>query len=84
MKTSFFFVFFLFSILHFVAQKRDTLLLPPDSRINIQVIPSLKSDFRETNLSMSEDGKKMYFMSLRGMQVWSNSFMTYKGDSVSE
>jgi hypothetical protein len=42
----------------------------------------LNSRYRETNLSITPDGKYLYFMSLRGGQSWSHKYMTFHGDSV--
>ncbi len=39
----------------------------------------LNSPFRETNLSLTPDGKTMYFMSTRGGQQWSRITTTFKG-----
>jgi len=63
------------------AQKRANILDHKD-RIRVKEVSVLNSRYRETNLSITPDGKYLYFMSLRGEQRWSSSFMTFKGDSV--
>jgi Mg-chelatase subunit ChlD len=59
-----------------------TTILDHKDRIQIKRIGILSSKYRETNLSITPDGKYLYFMSLRGGQAWSGSYMTYQGDSV--
>ena len=63
------------------AQRKATILDHKD-RIRIQRVDVLNSRHRETNLSITPDGKYLYFMSLRGGQFWSEKFMEYKSDSV--
>lgn len=63
------------------AQRKATLLDHKD-RIKIKQLHALNSYSRETNLSITPDGRYLFFMSLRGGQPWSNSFMMFKGDSV--
>ncbi|RMG68649.1 MAG: VWA domain-containing protein [Bacteroidetes bacterium] len=63
------------------AQRKATLLDHKD-RIQITKVSALSSPYRETNLSITPDGRYLYFMSLRGGQRWSQSFMTFRGDSV--
>ena len=67
--------------LHLPAQRQATLLDHKD-RIRIAKVDILCSSHRETNLSITPDGRYLYFMSLRGGQRWSQSFMTFRGDSV--
>lgn len=62
--------------------QRSATILDHQDRIRISPVRALNSSYRETNLSISPDGKYLYFMSLRGQQEWSNSFMTFQGDSV--
>lgn len=64
-----------------LAQRESTILDHRD-RIRITRMDVLNSPHRETNLSITPDGKIIYFMSLRGGQEWSWSYMTYRGDSV--
>lgn len=67
--------------LHLSAQNKASILDHKD-RIQIKEVSILNSSYRETNLSITPDGKYLYFMSLRGEQDWSSSYMTFKGDSV--
>lgn len=64
-----------------LAQRHATILDHRD-RIRLARVDVLNSPYRETNLSITPDGKYLYFMSLRGEQPWSHMFMTYQGDSV--
>ena len=57
-------------------------LLVHRGRIQISPVEILNSPFRETNLSITPDGKYLYFMSLRGGQPWSRTFITWQQDSV--
>jgi len=55
-------------------------ILNHPGRIQIKSLDLLNSRYRETNLSISPDGKYLYFMSGRGGQDWSYPFYTsYKG-----
>jgi len=67
--------------LHVLAQPSNNILDHKD-RIQVKEVSILNSRYRETNLSITPDGKYLYFMSLRGEQRWSTSYMTFKGDSV--
>lgn len=62
--------------------QRKALLLEHRDRIRIKAVPILNSDFRETNLCITPDGRYLYFMSLRGGQPWSNSFLEFEGRKV--
>lgn len=62
--------------------QKGTNILDHKDRIRVKEVSTLNSRYRETNLSITPDGKYLYFMSLRGEQRWSSSFMTFKGDSV--
>lgn len=64
-----------------IAQKKATILDHKD-RIRISRLDVLNSSARETNLSVTPDGRYLYFMSLRGGQPWSRMYMTFRGDSV--
>ena len=64
------------------AQQKSALLLDHKNRIRTQKLDILNSPFRETNLSITPDGRYLFFMSMRGGREWSNSYMTFKGDSV--
>ena len=57
-------------------------ILDHQDQIQIKKMSVLSSIFRETNLSITPDGKYLYFMSLRGGQPWSRQYMTFRGDSV--
>jgi outer membrane protein OmpA-like peptidoglycan-associated protein len=54
-------------------------ILDHKDKILITKINSVNSYARETNLSISPDGKYLYFMSDRGGQIWSTYSGTYKG-----
>lgn len=56
-------------------------ILDHKDKIVIQKLTQLNSFARETNLSISPDGKYLYFMSDRGGQPWSTYSGTYKGKS---
>lgn len=62
--------------------ERKATILDHKDKVRIQKVSVLSSNFRETNLSITPDGKYMFFMSLRGGQPWSRSYMTFRGDSV--
>lgn len=63
------------------AQPKVTILDHKD-RIRITPVPILNSAYRETNLSITPDGKYMYFMTVRGQQPWSNQYMEYHGKPI--
>ena len=54
-------------------------ILDHKDKIVIKKLSQLNSYARETNLSISPDGKYLYFMSDRGGQSWSSYSGTYKG-----
>jgi outer membrane protein OmpA-like peptidoglycan-associated protein len=54
-------------------------ILDHKDKILIEKIHVVNSSARETNLSISPDGKYLYFMSDRGGQIWSGYSGTYKG-----
>lgn len=58
------------------------IILDHKDRIRTTPLSALNSRYRETNLSITPDGKYLYFMSVRGQRPWSNQFMTYKGEPV--
>ncbi|MEL6842174.1 MAG: VWA domain-containing protein [Bacteroidota bacterium] len=62
--------------------QRSATILDHKDRIRISRLDVLNSPARETNLSITPDGKYLYFMSLRGGQPWSRMYMTFRGDSV--
>ena len=53
------------------------ILQHPDS-VHIEVIDVLNSESRETNLSVTPDGKYLFFMSSRGGENWSIRSGMYK------
>lgn len=75
----------LFSILTFIllagniSFAQQTTILDHKDKIEITKLDVLNSLARETNLSISPDGKYLYFMSDRGGQIWSTYSGTYKG-----
>jgi len=74
-----FLVFFMF-FLESVAQNKDIEILDNSNNIKIEEILVLNSSYRETNLSISPDGKYLYFMSDRGGMSWStNGWGNYNG-----
>lgn len=62
--------------------QRSATILDHRDRIRISRMDVLNSHYRETNLSITPDGRYLYFMSLRGGQPWSHKFMVYQEDSV--
>lgn len=67
---------FVLSSIHVLAQND---ILDHKDKILIEKIHAVNSLARETNLSISPDGKYLYFMSDRGGQVWSGYSGTYNG-----
>jgi Mg-chelatase subunit ChlD len=63
------------------AQRQATLLDHRD-RIRTTRLDILNSRMRETNLSITPDGKYLFFMSLRGGQEWSQIYMLYREEGV--
>ncbi|WP_375562877.1 OmpA family protein [Bernardetia sp. OM2101] len=57
--------------------KLPPILQHPDS-VHIESIDVLNSESRETNLSVTPDGKYLFFMSIRGGQSWSIRSGMYK------
>lgn len=57
-------------------------ILDHKDRIRISPVSILNSRERETNLSITPDGKYLYFMTVRGLQPWSNQFMTFNGQPI--
>ncbi|MEM6262594.1 MAG: VWA domain-containing protein, partial [Bacteroidota bacterium] len=64
------------------SQTREATLLQHREQIRITPLGTLNSPYRETNLSVTPDGRFLYFMSLRGGQYWSHMYMTWGSDSV--
>ena len=76
--------FFLFMMIVFngIAQQKITMLKHNQSLI-VERLEVLNSEYRETNLSITPDGKILYFMSLRGGNPWSVAdYAIYKGVSA--
>ena len=73
-----FIIAFVFFALTAYSQNTGTILDHKD-KIQVSKIPVLNSHARETNLSISPDGKYLYFMSDRGGQIWSTYSGTYNG-----
>ncbi len=75
MKTKFFLTaFFLCYVTIIFAQKKNIEILEHPNKISIEEIKILNSKCRETNLSISPDGKYLYFMTDRGEMPWSVSY----------
>lgn len=69
----------IFAQLFDFTRKADAILENPKT-VKIQKLSNLNSYYRETNLSISPDGKYLFFMSGRGGQYWSvPNYLTYKG-----
>ncbi|MEM6766223.1 MAG: VWA domain-containing protein [Bacteroidota bacterium] len=62
--------------------KKSAILLKHKDRIRTKRMDILNSSYRETNLSITPDGRYLFFMSMRGGREWSRRYMTFKGDSV--
>lgn len=62
--------------------QREATLLQHRDRIRVTPLPALNSSFRETNMSITPDGRYLFFMSLRGGQYWSRQYMVWGEDSV--
>lgn len=62
--------------------QRKALLLDHRDQIRVTKLGLLNSPYRETNLSITPDGKYLYYMSLRGGQHWSRTYMAWGADSV--
>ncbi|WNJ16752.1 VWA domain-containing protein [Pontibacter sp. G13] len=62
--------------------QQEAPILDHQGKITLQRLDILNSSSRETNLSISPDGSTLFFMSLRGLQPWSQLSMIFDGDSV--
>ncbi|MDX2302135.1 MAG: hypothetical protein NW226_05010 [Microscillaceae bacterium] len=68
------------SLNHTLAQFKPPRILEHPTQIRTEILTVLNSTYRETNISISPDGKYLFFMSGRGQMPWSNPFYhTYKG-----
>lgn len=57
-------------------------ILKHPGKIQIKPLQQLNSSYRETNMSISPDGKSLFFMSGRGQQRWSKpGYTVYRGKS---
>ncbi|MFN0202007.1 MAG: VWA domain-containing protein [Bacteroidia bacterium] len=59
------------------AQKKN-IILDHKNQVRISPLHTLNSRYRETNLSITPDGRYLYFMTVRGQQPWSSQTMNYK------
>lgn len=62
--------------------QREVHILDHQDRIRIQKMDMLNSPERETNISISPDGKYLFFCSFRGGQFWSRHYMYFKSRPV--
>jgi outer membrane protein OmpA-like peptidoglycan-associated protein len=78
MKHLFFiFVSAIFANASLFAQKEAVTL--PDWQVQPQALKNINSPFRDVNISITPNGKKLYFMSGRGGMKWSQVSLMYKG-----
>ncbi len=78
-----FIAFFVLSLVCSVATwAQKVTILDHKDRLRITPVSVLNSAYRETNLSITPDGKFMYFMTVRGQQPWSNQYMEYQGKPI--
>ncbi len=79
MKINYTLILLMVSVVAF-SQKKVPILT--HENIEIKELKVLNSNYRETNLSISPDGKYLYFFSSRGGNSWSyKNYNTYKGKS---
>ena len=62
--------------------QREVTILDHKDRIRIQKMDILNSPERETNISISPDGKFLFFCSFRGGQFWSRQYMYFQSKPV--
>ena len=62
-----------------IAQKKQSETLNHKITFELVLLDNLNSRFRETNISITPDGKHIFFMSDRGGQKWSEKSGKYKG-----
>jgi len=76
-------VFLILLFSHFLtyaaAQKKSALFIEHHADFEIKALSILNSKYRETNLSITPDGKYLYFMSDRGGKPWSQPYGKYNG-----
>jgi|GEM_PF-1713004 len=69
-----------FFLIKAYGQKQPAKVLENPDNIQVKKLDVLNSEHRETNLSITPDGRYLYFMSSRGKQAWSSKdFITFKG-----
>ncbi|MEM7373811.1 MAG: OmpA family protein [Bacteroidota bacterium] len=56
------------------SQSRTVPILSHPASVEVEIVSVLNSSFRETNLSITPDGRYLYFMSGRGGQEWSTRY----------
>jgi len=71
-----------FSGVSYVAAQKTAEVIEHDATFEIKKIETLNSEYRETNLSITPDGKHHFFMSDRGEQPWSQQYGKYNGQKV--
>ena len=64
-----------------IAQKKQSEVLNHKVTFDLELLENLNSALRETNISITPDGKHIFFMSDRGGQNWSEKSGKYKGKS---
>lgn len=69
-------------LLNLQAQERGATILENRSQIRISKVHILNSPHRETNISITPDGRYLFFMSMRGGQNWSTKYQEFRNDSV--
>ncbi|MBN2663104.1 MAG: PD40 domain-containing protein, partial [Bacteroidales bacterium] len=67
----------IFSTINLFSQKYPIITNP--NSVGVAPISQLNSQMRETNISITPDGRYMYFMSDRGGQAWSSYSGTFRG-----
>ena len=65
-----------------VFAQREVSILDHKDRIRIHKMDILNSPERETNISISPDGRYLFFCSFRGGQFWSRHYMYFKSQPV--
>ncbi|MEL6720905.1 MAG: OmpA family protein, partial [Bacteroidota bacterium] len=61
----------LFLFVQFTSAQINEAGLPVEEKIRVYPLESLNSDYRDVNISITPNGKYLYFMSGRGGAVWS-------------
>ncbi len=80
MKKIYMLIVALFFCNKFYAQN-EIPILKHSSQVKIVELKLLNSEYRETNINITPDGKFLYFMSDRGGQTWSSYSGYYNGKS---